>query len=294
MTVVGLLLGAAFAALVESSPPVEVDFTVSYIGRSKQEGAELVLTTLIPRSRQGQEVLSLRCRPKPIRTFTKESNQYAVFRTVVRKGGTRVSVRTRMRLDARNLRALNLLSKKVDPLSAAARKRYLASERWIESDAVRVRKLAKRAQGTDPESVARGLLRVVIDTMETGKFRPENLGAAGAVRERKGDCTDFADLFIALCRARGIPARFCEGYTIPYGNMPQHDWCEIWLARRGWVTMDPFRVESGDGTFSRLRNQYVKLTNRRVDADISGFHYYSFASKRGKVTVSPRFRVHRH
>ena len=52
-----------------------------------------------------------------------------------------------------------------------------------------------------------------------------------------GDCGIKTMTFMTLCRLNGIPARWETGWvTDPAKDM--HDWCEIYLAPRGWVPAD--------------------------------------------------------
>ncbi|HWR98922.1 MAG TPA: transglutaminase domain-containing protein [Candidatus Methanoperedens sp.] len=59
-----------------------------------------------------------------------------------------------------------------------------------------------------------------------------------------GKCTDISSVFIALCRASGVPTR--EVFGIRLGKKPeeditayQHCWVEFFLPGRGWVSVDP-------------------------------------------------------
>jgi transglutaminase-like putative cysteine protease len=57
---------------------------------------------------------------------------------------------------------------------------------------------------------------------------------------RRGDCGVQGTLFITLCRAAGVPARWQSGWqTIPGGNHNMHDWTEIYVAPWGWLPCDP-------------------------------------------------------
>ena len=66
--------------------------------------------------------------------------------------------------------------------------------------------------------------------------------ALDTLRDRVGVCRDFAHLFIALCRALNIPARFATG--IDYGADPAlgpqdfHAYVEVYLGQR-WYVFDP-------------------------------------------------------
>lgn len=55
-----------------------------------------------------------------------------------------------------------------------------------------------------------------------------------------GDCGQAALLFIALCRANGIPARWQSGWLTMPGGQTIHDWTEIFLNPYGWVPVDPY------------------------------------------------------
>lgn len=45
--------------------------------------------------------------------------------------------------------------------------------------------------------------------------------AVAAIKDRIGDCEEYAAVFVALCRASGIPARLVW--------VPNHNWAEFWL-----------------------------------------------------------------
>jgi len=62
-----------------------------------------------------------------------------------------------------------------------------------------------------------------------------------------GKCTDISSVYIALCRAAGVPAR--EVFSIRLGKKAaedittyQHCWAEFFLPGYGWVTADPADV----------------------------------------------------
>jgi transglutaminase-like putative cysteine protease len=67
-----------------------------------------------------------------------------------------------------------------------------------------------------------------------------------------GVCQDFAHIFLAIARMRGIPARYVSGYLMPrsaaeggsnfeevIGGQASHAWAEAYLPGTGWVGMDP-------------------------------------------------------
>ena len=68
--------------------------------------------------------------------------------------------------------------------------------------------------------------------------------AMDVYRRRRGVCRDFAHLFVALCRAMSIPARYVFGYLPDLFVPPAPDpmdfcaWAEVYLGGRWW-TFDP-------------------------------------------------------
>ena len=59
-----------------------------------------------------------------------------------------------------------------------------------------------------------------------------------------GKCTDINSMFVALCRASGIPAREHFGIRINAEDITknQHCWAEFYVKGTGWVSADPADV----------------------------------------------------
>jgi transglutaminase-like putative cysteine protease len=92
---------------------------------------------------------------------------------------------------------------------------------------------------------ARAIYDYVVGTMKydksgTGWGNGDILWACDA---KRGNCTDFHALFIGLCRAVAVPARFSIGFPLPEkrgdGEIPgYHCWAEFFLKGYGWVPVD--------------------------------------------------------
>lgn len=65
--------------------------------------------------------------------------------------------------------------------------------------------------------------------------------AGYCLARRRGDCGMQALLYIALCRAVGLPARWQSGLTIIPGKAGLHDWAMLYVEPYGWIPVDPSR-----------------------------------------------------
>jgi transglutaminase-like putative cysteine protease len=98
---------------------------------------------------------------------------------------------------------------------------------------------------TTPLDKARAIYDYVFTTMRydktgTGWGRGDVLYACDA---KKGNCTDFHSLFIAMARSQGIPARFEIGFPLPPDKQPgeiagYHCWAEFFEPTHGWIPVD--------------------------------------------------------
>jgi transglutaminase-like putative cysteine protease len=89
-------------------------------------------------------------------------------------------------------------------------------------------------------------------TCENMYREPKTIGCGigdvrALLRTPGGKCTDIHSVFVALCRAAGVPAR--EIFGIRLGRKPvqdiskwQHCWAEFFLPGYGWVPVDPADV----------------------------------------------------
>ncbi len=66
--------------------------------------------------------------------------------------------------------------------------------------------------------------------------------ASEAFAKGSGVCQDHAHIFIACCRAIGVPARYVGGYLLIDGDTANqvagHAWAEAWVDKLGWVSFD--------------------------------------------------------
>ena len=114
----------------------------------------------------------------------------------------------------------------------------LSPEPLIQSGAVAIVQLARRIRGDtrDPVVAARRINEWVHDSLK--KTISVTIPSAIQVLDsRAGDCNEHTQLFIALARAAGIPARSAAGLAQVGTKFYYHAWPEVFVGK--WVAVDP-------------------------------------------------------
>lgn len=77
--------------------------------------------------------------------------------------------------------------------------------------------------------------------------------AAEAFAAGAGVCQDHTHVFIACCRALGLPARYVSGYvySTDFEQVASHAWAEAWLSNR-WVSFDVSNARHASGAHIKL------------------------------------------
>ncbi|MGI4849480.1 MAG: transglutaminase TgpA family protein [Janthinobacterium lividum] len=120
--------------------------------------------------------------------------------------------------------------------------------------AARAYALELRAGQAGDETVIERLLRDIRQqpyryTLSPPPLQGSNTIDAFLFSTRAGFCEHYAGAFVFLMRAAGIPARVVTGYLggepnavdgyVTVRQSDAHAWAEVWLAKRGWVRIDP-------------------------------------------------------
>jgi len=96
------------------------------------------------------------------------------------------------------------------------------------------------------------------------------------------DCALGASLLIALCRARGIPARLVSGYLLAPGLPAFHSWAEVRLAPARWAPMDLAGWEAcgGDARDPVWGQLFFGRLNPRATCEIAPRQFTGWGSAR--------------
>ena len=126
------------------------------------------------------------------------------------------------------------------------RKEYLQPDQLVPITGLPADLAVKVTEGkATPLDKARAIYDYVFSTMRydktgTGWGRGDALYACDA---KKGNCTDFHSLFIAMARSQAIPARFEIGFPLPpdkhSGEIAgYHCWADFFEPQHGWIPVD--------------------------------------------------------
>jgi Transglutaminase-like superfamily len=127
--------------------------------------------------------------------------------------------------------------------------------RFLQSNEKQVVALARRAVGdtTDAAEAARKIEAFVANYIQNRTLSVGYASAAEVAASRQGDCSEFAVLTAAMCRAVGIPAQVVVGvaYVNDFGGhqgFGGHAWDRAYIGDR-WVGLDSAFRSSGRGGY---------------------------------------------
>lgn len=268
---------------------VEMKMQYKLSAPNKTYRAKFVL--LIPETLPNrQKVISKEWILPPTKIHKRDGGTYAEWILDKPKGDIDIGCIIKMEIYPFDYSRLNRdLGNKDDDL-----KKYLISEKFIETKS---KVIVDLAQKSAPKRSKGGILlhsifNSTIKNLDKYNFANEPKGALGALKLGGGDCTEYTDLFVALCRARGLPARHVHGIVASgFPDTPKHSWAEVYIPHNGWVRLDPFLVEAGKASFRRLKNYYITLNYNRNDGIYSkdnGVWYWRYNYWGDPIAISEK------
>lgn len=279
------------------------DFDLTY----NLESTSLVpfLTNIaLPPDTNYQDVIFTRIEPKPLQVSVDDDGNYLAWYRLNRNQKISVQVTGSAKIYS-NPQIKN------PSLPGSLRNKYLNPAKYWESDNQIIKTKLSEILGNDPSNnnldKARLIHRWVANNL---KYNPqrltdsdiERLGAVTALTNPSSAvCMEFTDLFIALARAAGIPARELDGFAYTSNNKLRpssltkdilHAWPEIWDDKRGWIMIDPTWENTTGGVdyFDKLDLDHfvfaVKGISSESPSPAGSYKYLGKDSKNVKVTLS--------
>jgi tetratricopeptide (TPR) repeat protein len=123
------------------------------------------------------------------------------------------------------------------PVKSAEFEPFLKTTGDIRVDSPEVMSKAREIAGDDRDawSVARKLSDWTFKNLKWK--RVDSADAARTLATLEADCLEFSELFVAMARSLGLPARIVTGLAHSDGSFGGHAWVEVWAGE--WVELDP-------------------------------------------------------
>lgn len=223
---------------------------------------------LVPATQLGrQQVIEYKYSIKPDMVVKNDFNQYYLrWKSVSFSNAKKNDITVIMRI---KINQYDLSTAKKNPVvdkNDLDTLTYLKDEENFRASSKIILQASEALQDSSREGIVKHIFNYVIASMEYCIFEEQDRGAKRALKEGKGDCTEYSELMVTLCRAKRIPARIAEG-LIPHidGSVGYHNWAEVFFPKYGWVSFDPTWADhiNPKTTFDKMLNSYIKLGNQR-------------------------------
>ena len=234
---------------------------------------DLDIFIAIPVNRDNQDIKEIKFSPAPSDKPTDQwGQQVAHFHFTDIKPGQKVQAVMTVKADMYDVNYF-IFPDKVGNLSdipASIKKTYLIDEDKYEYHNPVIQNAVKEAVGN--EQNVYWIVRNIFDYIREHMYyeRVGGWNTAPTVLARgNGSCSEYSFVFIAMCRAAGVPARYV-GSVVERGEAAStddvyHRWVEVYMPGYGWIPVDP---SGGD---------------RAKPADQA--HYFGHLSKRFLITT---------
>lgn len=174
---------------------------------------------------------------------------------------------------------------KVNDIPGEIKQKYTGEEKYWEVNSPEIKERAEKITSED-KSVVNNLKSIYEYTVAHLSYSEERLlndfsrfGAKAALEMRNDVlCTEYADLFIALARSVGIPARLVEGYAYSESDKDEprvkgalHAWVEVYIPTSDggeWMQIDPTwgSTTGGADYFYELDLSHVAFVRKGISS----------------------------
>lgn len=274
----------------------KVNFVIEYNFDILGDTSKIDFITIIPGDyTDRQKVFNIDYSMSPARIFFNGLNKYAEFIIPNPLSDFKLKITTQLEIYEYDLE--KALALKKDQIPDEDLSKYLTEEKYIEVNDPMIQNLEPVHIFTEyPLDHVEINYDYVMKNLNYSGYNPGDVGAVQALKNKGGDCTDYTDTFVTLCRASGFPARSIEGYPIDASDPEMgHNWSEIFISGYGWVPFDPTYDDnngsSPETTFENLKDTYIYMSFIRNDAMLNGYHYYYYSYWGDELKVEKKIYI---
>lgn len=224
----------------------------------------------LPPDNNYQKVVLTKIEPQPLNITVDDDNNFLAKYRLNSKQSLNIKAEGYIEVFSKPFR--NVYSQLTD----SQRQKYLENNKYWEIDNAFIKSKAQELK--TPENIYKFVSDFLSYSEERLKLpKVERKGAAAAVLTPKDAvCMEFTDLFIAVARAAGIPAREVEGYAYTQNERLRplslslesgdilHAWPEYWDDKLGWIQVDPTWGSTSGGLdfFNKLDFNHITFIQR--------------------------------
>lgn len=267
----------------------------AYILQNGKYLDSLELDVAIPSSYEGRQTVnevSYSTRPKYM--YKEDNVTFAHFALKNRDLKRTDTIKLRIDMTLFNFDFVKAKAQRLqEKLKNKDRKRYLLNTGLYELPKEQNFDLSGDLGDVDTFVMAKGIHDFVVNHVSYQTFFGKDQGATYALKQGKGDCTEYADLMIAICRKNKLPARRVSGCTVqrPSTNLlskifkySSHAWVEVYFDGLGWVPFDPTHSDGSPYTdFNNLETKYVYYAYDQHTKRLDSWKYWGSAAAPFKV-----------
>ncbi len=261
---------------------------------------ELQISIAEPRSRDSQKIVEVAWDSKPVREIKDQWGQKIAqfqFMNVQANQSATVVMSVKAKIYDIMYHIVPENCGTLADIPQEARK-YLAdgSKLWIQDPLIR-ETAQKIARETDnPYWIARNIFDFLREKMHYELAGGWNV-APTVLKRGSGSCSEYSFVYIAICRAAGLPARYA-GSVVVRGDDASlddvfHRWVEVFLPNYGWIPVDP---SGGDQVwprdqamyFGHLAARFLITTEGGGGSEYLGWDYNSAEQWKGQGPVRLR------
>jgi len=235
---------------------------------------DLDIYLAVPENLPNQELLSeIEYFPKPTDFLTdKWGQKVAHYRFQNVEAGRFVTVGAKVRAKLYNVRYFVFPEKvgELKDIPKEIKEKFLADDTKYSVNGPFIQSSTNEAVGDEANAywIARKIFNYVIDRIEYERVGGWNI-APTVLKRGTGSCSEYSFVYIAMCRAAGLPARYVGSVVIRGDDASAdevfHRWVEVYLPNYGWIPVDP---SGGDypepgqqaNAIGNLRNRYLITT----------------------------------
>jgi transglutaminase-like putative cysteine protease len=266
-----------------------IQFSMTYTCELSGENSRFELISIIPRTIDRRQEVSISYNPQPFEVFDDGETRYARFVVENPEDDFQITISGSAAIHRYDLAIARSME---NPAPATSLEKYLVDEMFIEKDSKEVQEAAGEIPGENDIDMVENIYAFIADEFLYDEYTVKGAGAATALSNEGGTCSDYADAMVAVCRAKGIAAKTAYGIVIDKSMQGEefldylHMWVEVYLQDYGWVPFDPVLGEWGMDFFDKSYPDLLRFSDVRNDLNLAWDYFYNYYQTGDPVEVT--------